>query len=72
MVSKLDRDMQKNEAGPVSYTTHKNINGRPKCKTGSYQSPRGENSNNLFDLSHRNFLLDVSPEARETKAKMNY
>ena len=28
--------------------------------------------NNLFDLDHRNFLLDMSPEARETKAKMNY
>ena len=27
---------------------------------------------NLFDLSHSNFLLDVSPEAREIKAKMNY
>ena len=28
--------------------------------------------NNLFDLSHRNFLLDISPKARELKAKMNY
>ena len=27
---------------------------------------------NLFDVSHSNFLPDVSPEARETKAKMNY
>ena len=27
---------------------------------------------NLFDLSCRNFLLDTSPRARETKAKMNY
>ena len=27
---------------------------------------------NLFDLGHRNFLLNMSPEARETKAKMNY
>ena len=27
---------------------------------------------NLFDLSHSNFLLNMSPEARETKAKMNY
>ena len=24
---------------------------------------------NLFDLSHSNFLVDMSPEARETKAK---
>ena len=28
--------------------------------------------NNLFDLSYSNFLLDTSPKARETKAKMNY
>ena len=27
---------------------------------------------NLFDLSHSNFLLNMSPEARETKTKMNY
>ena len=27
---------------------------------------------NLFDLSHRNFLLNMSLEARETKTKMNY
>ena len=27
---------------------------------------------NLFDISHSNFLLDMSPKARETKAKMNY
>ena len=28
--------------------------------------------NNLFDLRHSNFLLDVSPKAKEIKAKMNY
>ena len=27
---------------------------------------------NLFNLGHSNFLLDTSPKARETKAKMNY
>ena len=27
---------------------------------------------NLFDLGYSNFLLNTSPEARETKAKMNY
>ena len=26
---------------------------------------------NLFELGHSNFLLNTSPEARETKAKMN-
>ena len=28
--------------------------------------------NNLFDLSHSNFLPDIFPKARELKAKMNY
>ena len=28
-------------------------------------------SKNLFDLGHSSFLLNTSPEARETKAKMN-
>ena len=27
---------------------------------------------NLFDLGHSSFLLNMSPEVRETKAKMNY
>ena len=27
---------------------------------------------NLFDLGHSNFSLDMSPEARETKAKINH
>ena len=27
---------------------------------------------NLFDVGHSNFLLTMSPEARETKAKMKY
>ena len=27
---------------------------------------------NLFDLGRSNFLLNMSPEARETKAKMKY
>ena len=33
---------------------------------------RRKQAKNLFDLSHSNFLLNTSPEARETKAKMNY
>ena len=28
--------------------------------------------NNLFDIGHSNFLLDKSPEARETKTKIKY
>ena len=75
VLGKLDGDMQKNEPGPLSYTIHKNklkMDERPKLETGSHQNPWGESRQNLFDLWCSSFLLDRSPEARETKAKMNY
>ena len=34
--------------------------------------PEEKTGKNLFDLGHRNFLLNTSLEARETKVKMNY
>ena len=46
----------------------KDLNVRQECikilekNTGS----------NIFDLGHRNFLLDTSSKARETKAKINH
>ena len=45
VLGKLERDMQKKETEPLSYTIHKNklkLDERPKCKTGSHQNPRGE------------------------------
>ena len=73
---KLDNDMQKNEPGPLSYTRHKNkvkMDERPKHKTGEAIKILEEKAGkNLFDLGHSNFLLNTSPEARETKAKINY
>ena len=42
-LGKLDRHMQKNETGPLSYTVHKNKfkgDERPKCETGIHQNPR--------------------------------
>ena len=33
---------------------------------------REKAGNNLFDLSHSNFLLNTSPKAGKLKAKMNY
>ena len=75
VLGKLDSDMQKNEPGPLSYSIHKNklkMDERPKRKTGNQQNPREKIGNNIFDLSCNNFLVDVSLEARETKAKMNH
>ena len=75
VLGKLDNSMQKNEPGPLSYTIHKN-----KLKWMKDLNVRQEGikileektGNNLFDLGRSNFLLNTSPEARETKAKMNY
>ena len=45
---------------------------RVKCEIGNHQTPEDKAGNNLFDLSHSNFLLTRSLKARETKPKMNY
>jgi len=75
MLGELDSHMQKNETGPFPYTTQKNrlkwmkdLNVRQE----SIKILEENTSSNLFNLSHSNFLLDMSPKARETKAKMNY
>ena len=44
----------------------------PTDPRGSIKIPEEKVGKNLFDLSHSNFLLNMSPEARETKAKMYY
>ena len=71
VLGKLDNNMKKNETIPLAYNKLK-MDERPKCETGNHQNPRGKAGNNLFDLSRGNFLLDMSLEAREIKAKMNY
>ena len=73
VLGKLDSDVH-NETGPCSYTIHKikfKMVDRPICETGNQQNPRGENRQLLSDLSCNN-LLDMSPKAREIKAKINY
>ena len=75
VLGKLDSDMQKNEPGPLPYIIHKNklkMDKRPKCKTGAIKILEDKTGNKLSDLGRSNLLLDVSLEARETKAKMNY
>ena len=70
-----DSDMQKNEPGRLSCIIHQN-----KFKMDEDLTVRQEavnileekTSKNLFDLGRSNLLLNTSPEARETRAKMNY
>ena len=64
--------MQKNETGSLSYTIHKlkrikALNVRPETIKILEQST-GSNSS---DTSYNTIFLDMSPEARETKDKMN-
>lgn len=45
---------------------------RAKYEIGNHKNPRREHRHCVFfDLGHSN-LLDMSPGARETKAKINY
>ena len=75
VLGKLDRDMQKNESGPLSYTRHK-INSKwmkgLNVRQEAIKILEEKAGKILFDLGHSNFLLNTSLEARETKAKMNY
>ena len=75
VLGELDSYMQKNETGPLSDTIHKKkfkMDGRPKCETGNHHILQENTGSNLFDFGCSNFLLNTSPEARKTKAKMNY
>ena len=74
VLGKLDRYMQKNETRPHSYITHKNkskmdqnLNARPETIKILEESIGSKTS----DTSLRNFLLDISPQARESKEKIN-
>ena len=74
-MGKLDSNMQKNEPGPLSYTIPK-ISSRwikdLNVKQETIKTLEDKTGNNLFDLGCSNFLLDMSLEVREAKAKMNY
>lgn len=74
VLGKLDSHMQKSKTVPFPYTIHKS---KLKMKDLSVrQEPikilEENTGSNFFNLSCSNFLLDTSPKARETKAKMNY
>ena len=44
---------------------------RIKCKNGNHKTPEEKISNTLFGIGLSNNFLDMSPQARETKAKIN-
>ena len=67
--------MQKNEPGPLS-SPYTKINSKwmrdLNVRQEAIKILEEKAGKNLFDLGRRSFLLNTSPEARETKAKMNY
>ena len=75
VLGELDRNMKKNETGPLSYNIHKNrlkMDGRPKCETGNHHILQENTGSNLFDPGRSRFLLDMALDVREIKAEMNY
>jgi len=71
VMGKLGSYMQKNETGLLSYAIHKNskwIKGL-NVRSETIKFLEENTGNKLFDVSCRNIFLDMSPLARETKAK---
>ena len=67
--------MQKNEPGPLS-SPYTKINSKwmrdLNVRQEAIKILEEKAGKNLFGLGRSNFLLNTSPEVRETKAKMNY
>ena len=73
VLGKMDRYVQKNETRPL--TPHprinskwiKDLNVRPKA-TKILEKNTGSK---ILNIAHSNILSDISPQARETKGKIN-
>ena len=71
MLGKLNSHMQKNEVGPhtnINSKQSKDLNVRPVI----IKILEENTDSNLSDIGSSNIFLDMSPGAREIKAKINY
>ena len=75
VLGKLENNMQKNETGPL-VTQYIKINSKwikyLNVRQKAIKFLEENTGSNLFDIGHSNFFLDMSPEAKERKSKMNY
>ena len=75
VLGELDSNLHKNGTRPLSYTIRKNKLKMDKdlnVRQETIKTLEEKAGKNLSDLSRSNFLLDMTPEAREIKPKMNY
>ena len=66
--------MQKNETRPPSYTTHKSkfkMDQRLKFRHENIKILEENIGSKILDVAHSNILPDITPQARETKEKIN-
>ena len=71
VLGKLDSYMQMNKTGPLSYPIYKSNFKWMKdlnLRKQTIKIIEEITDSNLFDISHSNFLPEMTPEARETKA----
>ena len=74
VLGKLDSYMQKNEIRTFSHTIYKNKLKLIKELNVRLETIKllGENmGRTLYGINHNNIFLDLSPKAKETKAKIN-
>ena len=73
-MGKLRIQMQKNETEPLSYTTHKSLKGldlNVKPETIKLEESIGKQLLEFHQIGLGSSLLDKTPKAQETKAKIN-
>ena len=70
VLGKSDIHMQRNELGPLPYTTPKNYLKMDQTPKGKTVKILGENTGEIFhDIGFGNGFLDMTPKAQATKEK---